>query len=286
MRRLLGAVLLSLLAVGQAQAGQLDASWTAPTTNSDGSPYTNAASYHLYWFLYPNTPCPGTQFIVVPSPSSTPPANQTVSANLPGLTQGLTYNVQVTAVNATGNESGCSLVANAVARPDAVVAKPGQPGNIALTWTPNVSPPGPVTFGETTVGTGTKGNLGGAIIAFPATLATAGTLTKLTINIATLGTRVTLGVYTNANGYPGTLLASTGLVNTVLGWNTYTVQTPIALAPGTYWLASSYESNSGGPALITTGTPAIIGLSFTTPPVFPPQDPGSIGRPSMYGTVQ
>ena len=57
-----------LFATNPAVAGVLDASWTAPTTNSDGSPLTDLASYRVY-FGTSATPCPSGTFVSVPSPS-------------------------------------------------------------------------------------------------------------------------------------------------------------------------------------------------------------------------
>ena len=108
---LLGGVLFGAT---PASAGVLDASWTAPTTNTDGSPLTDLASYRVYYGS--SQPCPGASFAEVVSPTPNPPANQTVSLRLTGLSKGASYNVAITAVDGSNNESGCSTVASAVAR--------------------------------------------------------------------------------------------------------------------------------------------------------------------------
>ncbi len=108
---LLGGVLFGAT---PASAGVLDASWTAPTTNTDGSPLTDLASYRVYYGS--SQPCPGASFSEVASPTPNPPANQTVSLRLMGLSKGASYNVAITAVDGNNNESGCSTVASAVAR--------------------------------------------------------------------------------------------------------------------------------------------------------------------------
>jgi len=116
------------LSTSAASAGILDASWTAPSTNSDGSLLTDLASYRVY-YATSSAPCPGPSFLQVPSSTSIPPPNQTVSAKLTGLTTGTPYFVAVTAVDSGGNESACSSVANAVARADAAVLSAVLPGS-------------------------------------------------------------------------------------------------------------------------------------------------------------
>src|SRR5262245_39568767 len=106
-----------------AGAGVLDASWTAPTTNTDGSPLNDLASYRVYYGTSA-TPCPNGTFVTVPSPSSTPPAGQTIGTRLTGLTNNTVYNVSVAAVDASGNPSACSGVASATAMPDFTVGPP------------------------------------------------------------------------------------------------------------------------------------------------------------------
>src|SRR3989475_2298723 len=104
-----------LLATNPGSAGILDASWTAPTTNTDGSPLTDLASYRVYYGTA-STPCPGSSFVQVTSSTSSPPPNQTVTARLTGLTTGALYFVVVTAVDTGGMESACSSGARASAR--------------------------------------------------------------------------------------------------------------------------------------------------------------------------
>jgi len=130
------ALLLSsvLLGVSLSAAGILDATWIAPTTNTDGSPLTDLASYLVYYG--PSTsPCPGSASVQVAAPTSTPGSNQTMSYRLTGLTAGTLYNVAVTAVDSIGLQSACSSVASAVARSEFAV-----------------SPTGTVNFGSVNVG--------------------------------------------------------------------------------------------------------------------------------------
>jgi len=89
-------------------------SWTAPTTNRDGTPLRDLAGYRLY--LDTRTPtCPGGPFLAVPSPAAAPASAQTVSDHVTGLTASTTYFARVTAVDTSGNESTCSPAASGVA---------------------------------------------------------------------------------------------------------------------------------------------------------------------------
>jgi Big-like domain-containing protein len=134
------------------EAGILDASWTAPTTNIDGSPLTDLASYRVYYGTS-IAPCPGGTFFEVKSSTPSPPANQTVTFGLTGLSTGTLYTVSVTAVDMSGNESPCSFPASAVARSSFAV-----------------SPTGSVNFGNVSVGSFadqvfTVSNTGGGTVA-------------------------------------------------------------------------------------------------------------------------
>jgi hypothetical protein len=118
-----------------ASAGTLDATWTAPTTNADGSPLTDLASYRVYYGTTP-APCGSTSFVAVPSTTSTPLPNTTVSTRLVGLSVGTTYSMTVSALDTSGNEGACaSSVASAAARASF-----------------GVTPSGTVSFGTVAIG--------------------------------------------------------------------------------------------------------------------------------------
>jgi len=104
----------SLLA-SPAGAGSLNASWTAPTTNSDGSPLADLVSFRVYYGTS-TPPCPGSSFFQVPSSTPGPAPDQTVTFTLTGLSPHTLYYVSVTAFDMHGNESACSIPASAVAR--------------------------------------------------------------------------------------------------------------------------------------------------------------------------
>jgi len=129
----------------------LDAFWTAPTTNVDGSPLTDLASYRVYYGTS-SVPCPGSSFFQVASLTPSPPPNQTVTFRLMGLSTGTLYNVSVTAADMSGNESACSTTASAAARIDY-----------------SVSPITIVNFGNVNIGSFadqvfTVTNIGGGIV--------------------------------------------------------------------------------------------------------------------------
>lgn len=264
-----------LLLCSAAAAGQIDASWSAVNTWSDGSfldPST--VTYRVYWQLFPQTPCPGTQFIVT-NPGQT-------TAHLGSVTQGMSYNVQATAV--VGSlESGCSLVATGVARADAApVLTPGS--NLRIVFAAQGPPPTTVTLGETTIGSVTKGSLGGALIAQPITLATAVRLLSLALNVASpAGGRATLGLYTDLNGHPNSLVAGLPSQGLVAGWNTVTLAAPVSLTPGTFWLVASFDSN--GTTIPITGSPMPFGFGFTLPATFPPIQGTIAGHAAFTATV-
>jgi len=106
-------------------AGVLIASWTAPTTNTDGSALTNLAFYRLYYSTS-DSPCPGSTFFEVASPTSMPQRNQTVSFQLTGLKTASVYRVSITAVTTGGKQSNCSDVAGAIARDDSTATSTAQ----------------------------------------------------------------------------------------------------------------------------------------------------------------
>ena len=116
-----GLVLAGLTTSASVEAASVSLSWTAPTTNADGSPLTDLAGYRVY--LATSTPaCPGASFFSVPSSTSTPAAGQAVASQVTSLAAGTTYFVRVSAVDTSGNESSCSPSASGVAQMDVTVA--------------------------------------------------------------------------------------------------------------------------------------------------------------------
>jgi len=122
-----------LLVAASGEAGILDASWTAPTTNTDGNALTDLGSYRVYYGTM-SSPCPGPTFRQVTSPTTTPGPVETVSYRLTGLVAGTLYRVSVTAVDLNGNESACSPEASAVAAQQATSADFNGDGKADILW--------------------------------------------------------------------------------------------------------------------------------------------------------
>lgn len=243
-------VLLSgtLLGAGPSTAGVLDATWTAPTTNTDGSPLTDLAFYLLYYG--PSTsPCPGSASVQVAAPTSTPGSNQTMSYRLAGLTAGTLYNVAVTAVDSLGLQSACSSVASAVARTELAV-----------------SPTGTVNFGSVNVGgfadqVFTVSNTGGGTISgsaavaapfsvvsgSPFTLSGAGATKAVTVRFTPVtNTTVSANLSVTASG--GTLSS------TLLGTGTKTSSTADTTAPSV-----TITSPTASPTFTASGSTLTLG---------------------------
>lgn len=85
-----------LLSAGNLLAGSATLSWTAPTTNSDGTALTDLAGYKVYY---------GTTSGVY---SSNVDAGNVTSYQLTGLTDGATYYFAITAYDTSGNQSAYS----------------------------------------------------------------------------------------------------------------------------------------------------------------------------------
>jgi hypothetical protein len=244
-------VLLSgtLLGAGPGAAGLLDASWTAPTTNTDGSPLTDLAFYRLYYG--PSTsPCPGSASVQVAAPTSTPGSNQTMSYRLTGLTAGTLYNVAVTAVDSIGLQSVCSSVASAVARSE-----------FAL------SPTGTVNFGSINVGgfadrVFTVSNTGGGTISGSAAIAApfsvvSGSPFTLSGAGATNAVTVRFTPVTNTTVSANLSVTASGLTlsSTLLGTGTKTSTTAADTTAPSVTIASPTTS----PTFTTSGSTLTLG---------------------------
>lgn len=95
---------------------------------------------------------------------------------------------------------------------------------------------------------------GDLMVAQHTTLSQEATLQSLSFYVTQAAGNLRLGIYDDANGNPGTLVAKTDEFIPVVGWNTQSVQTPVLLPPGSYWLAFLPESDdlhvlSGWPGL-------------------------------------
>jgi hypothetical protein len=101
-----------------------------------------------------------------------------------------------------------------------------------------------ITLGPTAPG-GSSGTFTG-ITASQATLSQAATLQSISMPITTAGISFLLGIYADASGAPGALLASSALATSVVGLNTLTIPGSVVLAAGKYWITVQNQSGMGG----------------------------------------
>jgi hypothetical protein len=103
----------ALILAGCAASGVLDVSWVATTTNVDGSPLTDVATYRVYYSTA-DAPCPTGKSIGVATRQA-PAPGQRIVFRLSGLTIGQLYYVAVAAVTSR-DTSECSNTESARAR--------------------------------------------------------------------------------------------------------------------------------------------------------------------------
>ena len=122
-RRTTALVLISIV-VGavNVEAASLMLGWTGPTTNADGTPIKDLAGYRVYLGTGGAPPCPDATFGAIASSTSAPTTGETVAYLMPGLSAGVTYVARVSAVDVSGNESGCAGPVSGVARADLSVS--------------------------------------------------------------------------------------------------------------------------------------------------------------------
>jgi Divergent InlB B-repeat domain/Fibronectin type III domain len=284
-------------ATNPASAGVLDASWTAPTTNTDGSALTDLASYKVYYSTS-GTPCPGSTSLTVATSTSTPPSNQTVNVRLTGLTTGSTYNVSVAAVDSGGNQSACSAVASAVAQVDIAVTPNGTNfGNVnigsfatqtftvqstrggTITGTASVPAPFTIVSGSpfTLAGTGATATV--TVRFTPTTTVAASTNINFTADGDTIsrlvtGTGVSTGsslTVTKAGTGSGTVTSSSGGINCGATCSaSYTNGTAVTLtasaATGSTFAGWSGGGCAGtGTCTVTVSAATSVTATFTRP---------------------
>jgi hypothetical protein len=147
------------------------------------------------------------------------------------------------------------------------------------------------TFGYTAIApTDDSGNRN-LLLAQPASLSHAGTITSLSFYVTTAAGNLRLGIYDNAGagGIPKNKLAETNGFTPTTGWNTVDLITPVALTAGTYYLVYLPSSNSlhfrvdADPA----GPTAYVS-SFTygtMPATYPATPPSTPAQWSFYATL-
>jgi hypothetical protein len=208
---------LVLLAPATSPAGILDATWTAPTTNTDGSPLTDLAAYRVYYGTS-GSPCAGSSWMPVASPTTSPSVGQRVSARLTGLTTGTSYNVAVSAIDAAGAESPCSNVASAVSRSELAVSPAGSVsfGTVALGSFAEQSFTVSNTSGGTISGSASVGAPFSIVSGTPFTLAGQGSMQSVIVRFTptTTTTVSTTLSFTAAGGTLSAILTGQGSTTT------------------------------------------------------------------------
>ena len=115
---LVGFILISsVVGAARVDAASVTLSWTAPTTNADGTRLTDLASYRVY-LATSTPPCPSASFFTVPSPTTAPASGQTMSSLRHGAHRGHDVLRARDRGRYFGNESACSGAASGVAHPD------------------------------------------------------------------------------------------------------------------------------------------------------------------------
>jgi hypothetical protein len=205
--------------------------------------------------------------LTVTRPDTAPPA-VAVTAPIPGSTVSGTVPVTATASDDVGvagvqfKLDGGNLGAEVTAQPYSInwdtravadgshsltAAARDAAGNsttstpVAVTVT-NGAPPPPSSFlvGDQAIESSTDSNPSGAAEAFKLTAVAGGTLSAFStyVDVLSTATSITVGVYVDANGHPGTLLTQGKLTGPSAGaWNDVAV-TPVSITSGTtYWIA-------------------------------------------------
>jgi len=252
-----------LVAPSPGSAGVLDASWSAPTTNTDGSPLIDLASYRVYYGASA-PPCPGGTFVQVPSSTSTPSANQTVTSRLTGLTTGTLYNVSLTAVDSAGLESACSTGASAVAQVDFAVTPTATVnfGNVTIGSVLDQVFTVQNTRGGTVTGTASVSAPFSIVSGSPFTLVGAGATQTVTVRFApTTSVLASTNVSFAADGDTrSSLVTGTGVSTT--STSTLTVASTGA-GSGTTSISTLAVSSTGAGSGTVTSSPAGISCGAT-----------------------
>lgn len=111
--------------------------WYEPTTNADGTPLIDLASYRVYWTQNPAEIGTIQPRATVPAPLATPPVSSDITYAVPAntLTPGQWY-VAVGAVDTSGNESlrastaVCTDTVTSCAAPPIDTVAPAGVGNL------------------------------------------------------------------------------------------------------------------------------------------------------------
>ena len=118
----------------------------------------------------------------------------------------------------------------------------------ALLVLPFADAAGQTLLGNQTVEASTDSNTAGSAEAFPATASASGSVSTITLYVdaRSSASSIRVGLYTDANGHPGTLLTSGSLTAPTAGaWNDVPVPSSSVTAGTGYWLAFLAPSGAG-----------------------------------------
>ncbi len=266
---------ISGFSANRAEPGVLDATWTAPTTNTDGTPLTDLAAYRVY-FGPSASPCPSGTFVQIASPTASPSPNTTLSVRLANLTTGTRYTIAVAAVDSGGNQSACSVAASAIAQIDFSVTPTGganfgsvNVGSFAtqtftvqasrsgtVTGTATVAAPFSVVSGSPFTLNGTGATQAVTVRFTPTTTATASTNLNFTADGDTVSRLVTgAGVGIAVDTTAPTLSITSPTSNSTLTTGTATL-TLAGTAADNVGVTQVTWANDRGGAGVATGTTA------------------------------
>ena len=207
----------------------------------------------------------------VGTPDTSSPYGATWDAS--GLAAGTTHAITAVATDTSGNATTSATIHVTIG----LAAPP---------------PPATTLFGDGSVFTHAHNDPAGSAEAFQYTASASGSLAVLHVYLTTpLPTSLVLGVYADAGGSPGALLAQGTLSAPAAGWNTVTLAAPTALTSGTpFWVALLSPVGSGTVNFVDahTGGKAVgsaAGLTALLSPWTTAGGPWTDGPASIYGTT-
>ncbi len=147
-----------------------------------------------------------------------------------------------------------------------------------------------ITMGTAAVLSDSDSNTGNYLMALKCTLSQTATLQSISANIKANpnGKKMSMAIYDNASGMPGTKRAETAQFVPTAGWNTQDVLSQVQLTAGTYWIAWYGEDASLTYGYQTSGG-TLYYNDFQTFGVFPSAFPSgsSLGyNYSLYATFE
>ena len=174
--------------------------------------------------------------------------------------------------------------------PSATVTPTSTPTKTATATSTRTPTPTPalsaITIGETDILASDDSGNGSLLLAQQTVLSQSATIQSMSFYVATVGGQLRLGIYNDAGGGPGTLLAQTAAFTPTTGWNTRNVVTPVLLPAGTYWLAYLPESNNLHFRKTLTGSAKYYSYTFgTLPNTFSGSSTSATVHWSLYATL-